>query len=412
MGIRRTSPLLLTAALLLGCPPAPEPEPEPEPVLTETTLRATLVDRLTDVPLPDCEVGVDLASVVETDDDGLAELVVDAGAVVHARCDSGPVHSWRLPLLAELDWTLSIDTDEETDTDVWCSPAVHVDSSALGAGNGGSIELRILNDSQTAGFSTDFVPTLTLAGAFFVPEGDYKVFARAYDGTVGGFGRTELLTCAGDGSAPEVDLIVEQVDLRDLGGTWEPSSGMETELFAHRPLDDADFDWFSFKVAHRSSGNPVGWSLTLADGIGAGPLELEVCQSAAAATACLNLLDVDESGDLALGPLVDPVPADAQRDDATISIAVPLDLASGHMTVRLDDVTDPFDQVTLWRGWSPTAEIAVPREWLDGGASGDDVRARVFALDGANYDLGSAIEPTGFVSGWTSFSPPLTELAD
>ncbi len=414
----RHEPLALTLGFaplvfLLGCPPAPEPEPEPEPEpVTETALHLTLTDRLTDVPVSGCEVGTALDSVVTSGADGVAELTVDVGSTVHVRCATGPVQSWQLPAIAEVTWTLEIDRAVGPDVAVWCSPTVHVDSSALGAGNGGRIELRVLNADQTAGFTTNFQPTLTLAGVFFLPQGDYKLFGRAYDGTQGGFGRSALLTCDGDGSAPEVDLVVEPVPLRELSGTWGPATGADAELFAHQQLDDPDFDWFDFTVAHRSSGNPVGWSLTVAEEIGAGPLDLEACQTIDDATACLNLLEIDDSDDVAVGDLPLPVTADVGRDDDVVWAELPLTLESGHMTVRLDDYTDPFDQAVLWRGHATESAMEIPRDWLDGGASGTDLRVRLFALDGATYDAATSPGVSSFTDGWLSYSPPLTPIVD
>ena len=406
----RFLPLSLLAALLLGCPTVePEPEPDPEP-LTETTVHGTLVDRDTDDALSDCEVGVAREDAVLSDGDGAFELVVDLGDVVHVLCPETPLHSFAVPELESIDWTIGVDRGTGMDGGV-CYPTMQMDATALGD-NGGELELRILNATDTASLTNDFYQTLTLSNIFLVPAGDYRLYARAYGGEQGGFGASALMSCAGDGSNPTIEVDVMPVDLYDVQGTWSgAAAGADFSVHAWQQLDDPDFSWWSQDVAHTSSGNPNGWSATVAEGIGAGQLDLEACQTVGESTACVNRLDVDDSGTVPLGELVAPADVVATLvSGQRLSVSLPVELSSGRMVVRVDDWADPFAPEIVWRATSYDPSLALPLEWLDEVPAVGGLRARVVGLDGVEIDYTQGYELVDLPDGWVKWAPGLAEV--
>ncbi len=399
------------AVLLFGCPTVePEPEPEPEPI-TETHVQGTLVDRDSDEALADCEVGVERADAVSSDSSGAFELVVDVGAVVHILCPETPLHSFAVPELASIDWTIPVNRGTGQDPATSCYPTMSMDATALGD-NGGQLELRVLNATDTASLVNDFYQELTLSNIFMVPEGDYRLYARAFGGDQGGFGTSTLLSCAGDGSNPTIEVDVMPVTLQDLQGTWSgAAAGAEFSMLAYQQLDDADFGWWSQRVDHTSSGNPNGWTLTVAEGIGAGQLDVEACQTVGDSTACVNRLAVDTSGTVAVGDLVSPADVVATLvSGQRLSVSLPVELASGRFLVRIDDWTDPFAPAVLWRGTSYEPSMALPLEWLEEVPAADAMKARVFALDGATFDFTQGYEPTDLPDGWVQWAPGLADV--
>lgn len=402
----------LFAALLLGCPTdEPDPEPEPEPI-TETDMQGTLTDRDTGEALADCEVGVERDDAVLSDGAGAFGLVVDLGAVVHVLCPDAPLHSFAVPELEAIEWAVRIDRGLGQDPGSSCFPTLQMDASALGPDNGGELELRVLNATDTASLTNDFYEGLTLSNIFMVPQGDYRLYARAFGGEQGGFGSSAVQSCDGDGSNPAVPVVVEPVTLHEIQGTWSSSvAGAEFSVLAYQQLDDAEFSWWSQQVAHDSSGNPNGWSVDVADGIGVGQLDLEACQTVGESTACVNRLDVDDSGTVALGDLVAPADVVATLvSGQRLSVSLPVELSSGRMVVRVDDWTDPLDPVVLWRATSYEASLALPLDWLDEVPDADGMRARVFALDGLTFDFTQGYEPTAWPDGWASWAPGLADV--
>jgi len=399
--------VLLSVSLSAGPEPEPEPEPTPAP-LTEMAFSGVVVDRVTGEPLEECLVGTSPGDAAETGEDGRFDLVVDLGATVSVRCEDRPVRSAALPDLALADWVVEIDSDEGP-ADA-CSPSVGVDATAVD-GIGGTTELRVVNADATASLRGAFYAQQTVgAGVFEVPPGDFKVLARAYGGPEAGFGISDRQTC--DGAAlPEVAVVMEPVSTRDLGGTWEPtSSDVALSVFATQPLDDSDFSWWEQDVAHDSSGNPVGWSLTVAEGIGTGPLDLEACQARDGELACRGRLDVDEGGAIALGPLVEPVVPLITVDADGVTVSLPFEIGDGRMTVRMDDLTDPLAQRTVWRGVAAGSELTIATEWFEDGLAGTDYGFRVFAIDGAVIDWSTSPEPTDFVDGYAYQAPGLVQV--
>ncbi len=405
--MRDVRPLLGSLLLLTACPePEPEPEPTPPP-LTETAFTGVVVDRTEGTPLEECLVGTDFADAVETNDDGTFDIVVPLGSTVHVACELRPVWSAVLAEVATADWTIEIEGDP-VPVDA-CSPAVTVDATAVD-GAGGAMEIRILNATDTASLTGAFYAEQTIgAGVFSVPPGDYTVLARAFGGTEAGFGIASTQTCAGGGGG-DVTVVVAPTTTEELGGSWSPtSSDVDLSVSATQPLDSADFSWWDQQVAHLSSGNPVGWSLTIADAIGAGPLDLEGCQARTGQFACRGRLDVGSGTDLDLGELVEPVSGEATIADV-VTVSLPFDIDSGYMTVRMDDVSDPFAQRTAWRGVTPTNEISVPAEWFADGLAGTDYAFRVFGIDGAEVDWAASFEPHDFVDGYAYQAPGLIQI--
>jgi hypothetical protein len=291
-----------------------------------------------------------------------------------------------------------------------CSPSLSVDATAVD-GAGGRFELRILNATDTASLNLTFHSEQTVgAGVFEVPPGDFKFLARAYGGPEAGFGKSSLQTCTGGGAVIEVDLTMETVPTRELSGTWAPTStDVELAVYADMPLDDADFGWWEQDIAHTSSGNPVGWSLTVADDIGTGPLGIEACQSRTDQEACRGRVDIDEDGTIDLGDLVEPVSPTATIGDV-LTVSLPVTIEQGRMTVRMDDITDPFNTQTVWRGIAVGNQISIPVGWFADGLSGTDYGLRFFAIDGAVIDWASSPEPVEFLDGYAYQAPGYLEI--
>ena len=64
-----------------------------------------------------------------------------------------------------------------------------------------------------------------------------------------------MQSCAGDGAAPDVDVVVEEVALTELSGSWAPTAtDVDLTLSAWQNLDDGDFDWYEAEVSHGSTG--------------------------------------------------------------------------------------------------------------------------------------------------------------
>ncbi len=406
--MRRLLLLLTLPALLVGCPePEPEPEPTPPPV-TETAFAGTVVDRQGGDPLEECLVGVTPDDAVETDEDGAFAIVVGLGATVHVACEGRPVWSATLPEIAAAEWTIGIDGGAPPAD--WCPISLSYDGSAVD-GAGGRLELRVLNATDTASLGLTFQSGLTVEGVFAVPPGDFKVLGRAHGGDEAGFGITDVQTCTG-GETAAVALTIEPVATRELSGTWSPtSSDVDLSVTATQPLDDADFGWWEQDVAHAGSGNPVGWSLTVAEGIGTGPLDLEACQSRGDEHACRGRLDVDDSGgSIDLGELVEPVSPAASVDAGGIDVSIPFDVTSGHTVVRVDDFTDPLAIETVWRAVvADGASATVDAAWFDA-LDGSDYLVRVFAIDGSVIDWAASPEPIDFTDGYAYQAPGLLEI--
>jgi hypothetical protein len=245
-----------------------------------------------------------------------------------------------------------------------------------------------------------------------VPEGDYKLYARVYGGTEGGFGASTLQHCDGDGSGPNVEVEIEPLTQRELQGTWSgATAGAEFSINAYQLLDDADFDWWSQEIAHTSSGNPNGWSVTVTDGIGTGPLDLEACQTVGESLACVNRVAVDDTGTIPLGELVPPASVVASLiSDQRLSVSLPVELDSGRMVVRVGVWEDAVTEVPIWRATTFDPSIALPLEWLDEVPNADAMTARVFALDGATFDFTQGYEPTDYPDGWVRWAPALADV--
>lgn len=402
-------PLLGLLLVLSACPePEPEPEPTPPP-LTETEFAGVVVDQANGTPLGECLVGTDPGTAIETDDDGRFSVVVPLGSTVHVACELRPVWSAVLAEVAATDWRIEVDGDP-VPTDA-CSPSITIDATGVVPGPGGAMEIRILNATDTASLTGAFYAEQTIgAGVFSVPPGDYTVLARAFGGALAaGFGIAPTMTCVG-GESDQVTVVVEETSTEELGGTWTASSS-DVDFFvsATQKLDSADFGWWDQNVTHRYSGNPVGWSLTIADAIGAGALDVEGCQGRLGQRGCRGRLDVGSGTDLDLGELVEPVDGEATIGEL-VTVSLPFDIDAGYMTVRMDDLTDPFDQRTVWRGVTPSNEISVPAAWFADGLAGTDYGFRIFGIDGAEVDWAAAFEPHGFVDGYAYQAPGLLQI--
>ena len=410
--MNRILPVACALAILAGCPePEPEPDPEPDPLM-ETVVSGVLVDRDSGEALADCEVGVERTDAVLSDSSGEFELTVGLGAIVHVLCEETPLHSFAVPELETIDWTVRINRETGPDPASSCSPTLAMDATALDADNGGHVELRYLSAVGTMSWTSIFWQSTTTPNLFIIPEGDYKLLAHAYGGTEGGFGLSAPQSCAGDGSSPTIDVEVTPLTLRQIQGTWSgAAAGAEFEVNAYQQLEEGELDWWWQEVAHTSSGNPNGWSATVADGIGFGPLDLEACQTVNGSMACVSRVAVDDSGTVPLGELVAPESVVASLiADQRLSVSLPVEFSSGRMVLRVGRWVDVNTEVPIWRATSYDPSIAVPLEWLEDLLTDEPLTARVYALDGATFDFTEGYEPTAYPDGWMRWAPALADV--
>ena len=85
---------------------------------------------------------------------------------------------------------------------------------------------------------------------------------------------------------------------------------------------------------------------------------------------------------------------------------------NGAVSALLLDVTDPFDPVPIWRGWSTTGELSVSTEWIGTVPPVELLSFIPNGLERVVYDFSEAYTPADQPDGWVELRPSTTDVAN
>jgi hypothetical protein len=423
---RNLGPLLpaLSLAILAisssGCTQDDDDAPNPDDdddVGSTTRFTGTVFDEDTREELPGCEVGVTRSQAVRSDTYGEFSIDVPTGSIVNVRCEGAVVRSFELPPVAEIDWLINIDFWGVGQTSTDCLLDLEADLSGLGLDVGdGFAEVRVLRSDGTAGtFTTQARPTLQFFGFLSTPAGPFRVLTRAFGGSVPGFGVSDLGTCPGDASAVTVGSLVAGFPaLVEREGTWE-APGEEPTLEVFGPWQEPEADELTgadVRLDHLLVSSEEGFQVSLIDGVVGTPLRARACRTGSAGRACVHRSEIAPTGPVEMGRLPQHMIVGARLGDGRLEMFTDRAVDEGAVTALLIDVTDPFNQVPLWKGWSTSGSLSVSTEWLGTVPPAEFLTLLPTAQERVEFDFEEDFSASAKPDGWFEILPAASDATE